>query len=191
MSVVRHRTRARRSASSGTTVRAKARCSSASPRSCARQRVDHDRRQDLGVARARRRVPSRALAGATTCISTRSILGLSKKEIDRRFDEIVEFSGLEDRIDTPVKNYSSGMYVRLGFSVAINVDPEILLDRRDPHRRRRIIPAQVRREVRRLQGLGQDHRDRVARHGLDAANSATKWRCSTTASWSRSASPTR
>jgi len=56
-----------------------------------------------------------------------SILGLGKKEIARKFDEIVEFAGLERFIDTPVKNYSSGMYVRLGFSVAINVDPDVLL----------------------------------------------------------------
>jgi ABC-2 type transport system ATP-binding protein len=56
-----------------------------------------------------------------------SILGLSRREVDRRFDEIVGFAGLERFIDTPVKNYSSGMYVRLGFSVAINVDPDVLL----------------------------------------------------------------
>ena len=56
-----------------------------------------------------------------------TILGLSKKAIDRKFDEIVEFAGPETFIDAPVKNYSSGMYVRLGFSVAINVDPDVLL----------------------------------------------------------------
>src|SRR5690349_15644695 len=67
------------------------------------------------------------LSGRDNVYLNASILGLPKKEIDRRFDEIVDFSGLEDRIDTPVKNYSSGMYIRLGFSVAINVDPEILL----------------------------------------------------------------
>src|SRR5690606_16827435 len=47
--------------------------------------------------------------------------------LDARFDDIVGFAGIEQFIDSPVKNYSSGMYVRLGFSVAINVDPEILL----------------------------------------------------------------
>jgi ABC-2 type transport system ATP-binding protein len=56
-----------------------------------------------------------------------SILGMKKAEIDRKFDEIVDFSGIEAFIDQPVKNYSSGMYVRLGFSVAINIDPDILL----------------------------------------------------------------
>src|SRR4029079_12870468 len=56
-----------------------------------------------------------------------SILGLSRRELDESFDRIVEFAGLERFIDTPVKNYSSGMYVRLGFSVAINVDPDVLL----------------------------------------------------------------
>ena len=55
------------------------------------------------------------------------MLGLSKKEISAKFDEIVRFAELEDFIDAPVKTYSSGMYMRLGFSVAINVNPEILL----------------------------------------------------------------
>jgi len=55
------------------------------------------------------------------------MLGLSKKEIARRFDDIVSFAELEEFIDAPVKTYSSGMYVRLGFAVAINVDPDVLL----------------------------------------------------------------
>jgi len=56
-----------------------------------------------------------------------TILGLSRKEIEKRFDQIVRFAELESFIDVPVRTYSSGMYVRLGFSVAVNVDPDILL----------------------------------------------------------------
>ena len=55
------------------------------------------------------------------------MLGLSKKEISARFDEIVKFADLEDFIDAPVKTYSSGMFMRLGFSIAINVNPDVLL----------------------------------------------------------------
>ncbi len=55
------------------------------------------------------------------------MLGLSKREIQARFDEIVEFAELTEFIDAPVKTYSSGMYMRLGFAVAIHVDPEVLL----------------------------------------------------------------
>jgi ABC-type polysaccharide/polyol phosphate transport system ATPase subunit len=55
------------------------------------------------------------------------MLGLSKREITRRFDEIVDFAELHDFIDAPVKTYSSGMYMRLGFAVAIHVDPDVLL----------------------------------------------------------------
>src|ERR1700726_4219406 len=56
-----------------------------------------------------------------------TMLGLSRKEIRGRFDQIVEFSGLERFIDVPVKNYSSGMYVRLAFSVAAHLNPEIVI----------------------------------------------------------------
>lgn len=56
-----------------------------------------------------------------------SIFGMSKAEIDRRLEDIINFSELEDFIDNPVRTYSSGMYMRLAFSVAINVDAEILL----------------------------------------------------------------
>jgi ABC-type polysaccharide/polyol phosphate transport system ATPase subunit len=55
------------------------------------------------------------------------MLGLSKREVARRFDDIVEFAELRDFIDAPVKTYSSGMYMRLGFAVAIHVDPDVLL----------------------------------------------------------------
>lgn len=67
------------------------------------------------------------LSGRDNVYLNGSILGMSKREIDAKFDDIVGFSGVERFIDEPVKNYSSGMYVRLGFSVAIHVDPEILL----------------------------------------------------------------
>jgi ABC-type polysaccharide/polyol phosphate transport system ATPase subunit len=67
------------------------------------------------------------LSGRDNVFLNGAILGMSHKEIGRRFDDIVGFAGLERFIDTPVKNYSSGMYVRLGFSVAINVDPDVLL----------------------------------------------------------------
>ena len=67
------------------------------------------------------------LSGRENVYLNGSILGLSKRELDARFDEIVDFAGVEQFIDQPVKNYSSGMYVRLGFSVAINVDPDVLL----------------------------------------------------------------
>lgn len=56
-----------------------------------------------------------------------SILGMSSKEIRERFDEIVHFAELWDFVDTPVKRYSSGMYMRLGFSVAVHSNPQILL----------------------------------------------------------------
>lgn len=67
------------------------------------------------------------LSGRDNIYLNGSILGMSRKEIDSRIDEIIDFSGVEEFIDQPVKNYSSGMYVRLGFSVAIHTDPEILL----------------------------------------------------------------
>jgi len=67
------------------------------------------------------------LTGRENIYLNGSILGLKKREIDAKMDEIMEFAELKDFIDTPIKKYSSGMYVRLGFAVAINVDPEILL----------------------------------------------------------------
>ena len=67
------------------------------------------------------------LSGRDNVYLNASILGLSRKQVDARFDDIVGFAGLDQFIDSPVKNYSSGMYVRLGFSVAINVDPDVLL----------------------------------------------------------------
>lgn len=67
------------------------------------------------------------LTGAENIFLNASLFGLRNKETQARFNEIVEFSGLGEFIDTPVKNYSSGMYMRLGFSVAVHVQPQILL----------------------------------------------------------------
>ncbi len=67
------------------------------------------------------------LSGRDNVYMNGAMLGLSTKEVDRLFDDIVEFAELERFIDTQVKFYSSGMYVRLGFAVAVNVDPDILV----------------------------------------------------------------
>jgi lipopolysaccharide transport system ATP-binding protein len=67
------------------------------------------------------------LSGRENVYLNGSILGLTRKQIDASLEEIIDFSGLERFIDSPVKIYSSGMYVRLGFSIAVNLDPEILL----------------------------------------------------------------
>jgi ABC-type polysaccharide/polyol phosphate transport system ATPase subunit len=67
------------------------------------------------------------LSGRENVYLNGAILGLSKRQINAKFDEIVDFAGIETFIDAPVKTYSSGMYVRLGFSIAINVEPDILL----------------------------------------------------------------
>ena len=65
--------------------------------------------------------------GRENVFMSAAIMGLSQTEIAERIDEIINFSGISDFIDQPVKTYSSGMYVRLAFSVAINVDPDILV----------------------------------------------------------------
>ena len=67
------------------------------------------------------------LTGRENIYINGSVLGLSKKEIDEKFDEIVNFADLWDFIDTPVQSYSSGMHVRLGFAVATNLAPDILM----------------------------------------------------------------
>jgi lipopolysaccharide transport system ATP-binding protein len=67
------------------------------------------------------------LTGRENLYLNGSILGMKRAEIDRKFDEIVEFSGVATFLDTPVKHYSSGMYVRLAFSVAAHLEPEILI----------------------------------------------------------------
>jgi len=67
------------------------------------------------------------LTGRENIFLNGSILGMTRREIKRKFDEIVDFSGVEQFIDTPVKQYSSGMYVRLAFAVAAHLEPEILV----------------------------------------------------------------
>lgn len=67
------------------------------------------------------------LSGRENVFLNAAILGMGRKEITARFDEIVDFSGLHTFIDQPTKTYSSGMYVRLAFAVAINVDPQLLI----------------------------------------------------------------
>jgi lipopolysaccharide transport system ATP-binding protein len=67
------------------------------------------------------------LTGRDNIFLNGAILGMRKNDIQRKFEEIVEFSGVEKYLDTPVKRYSSGMYVRLAFAVAANLDPEILI----------------------------------------------------------------
>ena len=67
------------------------------------------------------------LTGRENVFLSASIHGLSRSEIERIYDAVVEYSGLEHFIDVPIKNYSSGMYMRLGFAIAANLDPDILL----------------------------------------------------------------
>jgi lipopolysaccharide transport system ATP-binding protein len=67
------------------------------------------------------------LTGRENVYLNGAILGLSRKQIDASMDQIIDFAGIADFIDSPVKIYSSGMYVRLGFSIAVTVDPEILI----------------------------------------------------------------
>ena len=67
------------------------------------------------------------LTGRENIFVNAAVLGIPKDEVGKRFDEIVQFSGMEEFIDTPVQNYSSGMAVRLGFAVAAHMNPDILL----------------------------------------------------------------
>lgn len=67
------------------------------------------------------------LTGRENIYMNGSILGMSKREVDRKFDQIVDFSGVERFLDTPIKRYSSGMRLRLGFAVAAHLDPDILI----------------------------------------------------------------
>src|SRR6185437_6538355 len=90
----------------------------------------------IGTVKARGRIASLLevgtgfhpeLSGRDNVFLNGAILGMRKEEIKRKFDEIVDFAGVEKYIDTPVKRYSSGMYVRLAFAVAAYLEPEILI----------------------------------------------------------------
>ncbi len=108
------------------------------------------------------------LSGRENIFLNAAILGMSKKEIEARFDDIVAFSEIEQFIDTEVKHYSSGMFLRLAFSVAIHTEVGRAADRRDPLRRRRAVPAQVPGAHPRAARGRQDAGRRLARseHGL-------------------------
>ena len=67
------------------------------------------------------------ISGRENVFINGAVLGLSRRQVERRYDEIVEFAGLGDFMEEPVKNYSSGMYVRLGFAVAVHTEPDVLL----------------------------------------------------------------
>src|SRR6185369_465669 len=67
------------------------------------------------------------LTGRQNVFLQGAIMGMRKAEVARKFDEIVDFSGIEDFLDTPVKRYSSGMNARLGFSIAAHLEPDILI----------------------------------------------------------------
>jgi hypothetical protein len=67
------------------------------------------------------------LTGRENVFLAGSLLGQSRRDVERRYDDIVDFAGIESFMDVPVKNYSSGMYARLAFSVAISVEPEVLI----------------------------------------------------------------
>ena len=93
----------------------------------AHHRVDPGRGPHLDAARARRRLPPRPHRPRERLPERHDPRHVASKQIDARLDEIVDFAGVGEFIDSPVKIYSSGMYVRLGFSVAVHVDPEILI----------------------------------------------------------------
>lgn len=93
-------------------------------------------RPDSGTLRVQGRVASLIelgagfhpeLTGRENVVINGIILGMSQREVRRRLDDIIEFSGLEQFIDAPTRTYSSGMYVRLGFAVAAHLDPDVLL----------------------------------------------------------------
>ena len=162
---------------------ARARCSSASPGSC-----DPDAGRDPHRRARSPRCSSSAPASTPSCragrtsTSTARSSGCRSKQLDARFDDIVDFAGLEQFIDTPVKNYSSGMYVRLGFSVAINVDPDILLVDEVLAVGDEEFQRKCSEKFAELKHSGKTDRRRLPRPRLDAQRCATRSRCSSTAS---------
>ena len=119
--------RRRPTGSSAATGRARARCSSSWPASPSRPRAPCDVNGRISALIELGAGFHPEISGRENVFINGIMLGLSKREVARRFDEIVEFAELQDFIDAPVKTYSSGMYMRLGFAVAINVDPDVLL----------------------------------------------------------------
>ena len=103
------------------------------------------------------------LTGRENVYLNGSIYGLKRAVIRERLDEIVAFAGLEDFIDLPVRTYSSGMYMRLGFSIAVAHRGGRAAARRGVRRRRRGVPAQVLRQDLRVQAARRDDRVRLAR----------------------------
>ena len=105
------------------------------------------------------------MSGRENIYTNASIFGLNRKEIDARLEEIIAFSELKEYIDDPVRTYSSGMYMRLAFAVAINVDADILLIDEIlavGDAAFQVLPADAGD-----QGPGDDHRHCQPRHGAD------------------------
>ena len=116
-----------------------------------------------------------------------ALLGLSRRQTAEAFERIVEFSGIRDFIDEPLRTYSTGMMMRLAFSVAINRDPEVLLVRRSPGGRRCRISGQMHREIARIPERGEDFALCVAYHDhravMRSRHLARPWRVD--ADWRR------
>ena len=105
------------------------------------------------------------LTGRENVYLNGSVMGMKKREIDKKFDEIVAFSELEQFIDTPVKRYSSGMYMRLGLRRRRARRPGHRAGGRGAGRRRRVVPAKCMKRMQDLRREGQDHRLHLAQHG--------------------------
>jgi lipopolysaccharide transport system ATP-binding protein len=106
------------------------------------------------------------LTGRENVYLNGSILGMRRAEIDRKFDEIVDFAEIEQFIDTPVKHYSSGMYVRLAFSVAAHLEPEILLIDEVPGGWRRRVSEEI---IGKMENVSQQGRTVVfVSHNMNA-----------------------